>query len=176
MKKQVLTLLAVAAILASCGGNQESKDSSTESTTTPAQTETSTTAGTEQAGAVVSNTVEITANDQMKFSVTEIRVKAGEEVTVTLKNEGTMAKEAMGHNFVLLTPGTNVEEFAQTAMNNKANDYIPESLKSAIVAHTKLLGPNESDTITFTVEKGEYEFICSFPGHYGSMRGKLIAE
>ena len=112
----------------------------------------------------------------MKFDLSEIKVKAGEQVTLTLKNAGTMPKEAMGHNLVVLTPGTNVEEFAQTAMNAKANDYIPESLSSSIVAHTKLLGPNESDTITFTLEKGEYEFICSFPGHYASMRGKIIVE
>lgn len=174
MKKQFLTLFTVAAILASCGGNQQSTESETESTAT--ETESAVGTESESAEAAVSNTVEVTANDQMKFDLSEIKVKAGEQVTLTLKNAGTMPKEAMGHNLVVLTPGTNVEEFAQTAMNAKANDYIPESLSSSIVAHTKLLGPNESDTITFTLEKGEYEFICSFPGHYASMRGKIIVE
>ncbi|EOR93640.1 Azurin [Arcticibacter svalbardensis MN12-7] len=111
----------------------------------------------------------------MKYDLTEIKVKAGEEVTLTLKNAGTMAKEAMGHNFVLLAQGADVAAFATEAMANKASDYIPTGSK-AILVHTKLLGPGESDTITFTVPAGEYEFICSFPGHYGMMRGKVIAE
>ena len=70
---------------------------------------------------------------------------------------------------------TDVAAFATEAMANKPSDYIPTGSK-AILVHTKLLGPGESDTITFTVPAGEYEFICSFPGHYGMMRGKVIAE
>lgn len=170
MKKQILTLVAATMILAACGGSPEKTETETVATeveNTPVDSDVAITS---------SNTVELSANDQMKFSQTEIKVKAGEEITITLKNEGTMAKEAMGHNLVVLSQGTNVEEFGQTAMNSKQTDYIPESLKSAIIAHTKLLGPNESDTITFTLEKGSYDFICSFPGHYGSMRGKIIAE
>jgi azurin len=170
MKKHFLTLFMVAAVLASCGGNREKEES--ESTETESTTETPI----GQSGTVVSNTVDVTGNDQMRFSVNEIRVKAGEPITITLKNVGTIAKEAMGHNLVVLQKGTNVEEFGQAAMNSKATDYIPESFKSSIIAHTKLLGPNESDTITFNLEKGEYSFICSFPGHYNSMRGKIIVE
>lgn len=170
MKKHFLTLFTVAAVLASCGGNQQKEESG--STETESTTETP--IGPSEA--VNSNTVEVTGNDQMRFSVSEIRVKAGEPITLTLKNAGTIAKEAMGHNLIVLQKGTNVEEFGQAAMNSKATDYIPESLKSSIIAHTKLLGPNESDTITFNLEKGEYDFICSFPGHYSSMRGKIIVE
>lgn len=166
----MLTLFAALAILASCGGNTENTEATTNAEVEATQTEA------EAIIAPTSNTIELTANDQMKFSQTEIRVKAGEEITITLKNVGTLAKEAMGHNFVVLALATNVDEFGQAAINSKQTDYIPESLKSAIIAHTKLLGPNESDTIKFTLEKGTYDFICSFPGHYSSMRGKIIAE
>lgn len=164
MKKQILTLITAAAIFASCGGNTEKTDTATESTSTEAPAETS------------SNSIEVIANDQMQFSESTITVKAGEEVTIKLRNVGTMPKEAMGHNLVVLAQGTNVEEFGQTAMTAKDTDYIPASLASSIVAHTKLLGPGESDTITFTLEKGTYDFICSFPGHYSSMRGKIVVE
>lgn len=154
----------------SCGGNQDnSKQPDTAASHQAASTETS------QAAPASSNTVVITGNDQMRFDLDEIRVKAGEQVTLTLKNTGVLSKEAMGHNWVLLKPGTDVAAFAMEAMSNKQNEFIPAS-SSAVVAHTKLLGPSESDTITFTVEKGEYEYICSFPGHYGIMRGRLIAE
>lgn len=170
MKKlMMLTAFAVPVFLASCGGNQKSAETA-DSSATPS-TETTT----ETAPEAATNKVEIVANDQMKFDLSEIRVKAGEEVTLTLRNVGTMSKEAMGHNFVLLAPGTDVTAFGNEAMTHKATEYIPAGNK-AVIVHTKLLGPSESDTITFTVEKGEYEFICSFPGHYASMRGKLIAE
>lgn len=169
MRKLIfLTALAVPVFLASCGGDQtknESATSSTETTDTLPEVETP-----------VSNTIEISGNDQMKFNLQEIKVKAGEQVTLTLKNNGTLAKQAMGHNFVLLAPGTDVEAFAMKAMTKQDADYIPSEMNASILAHTKLLGPGESDTITFTVPKGEYEFICSFPGHWGTMRGKLIAE
>lgn len=171
MKTQLLSLIAVTVLLASCGGannNSEATNADSKEIVTTEETSTQTSS--------TSNTVEVVANDQMKFSASEFNVKAGEEITLTLKNVGTMAKEAMGHNILVLKPGTNVEEFAQAAMASKATDYIPASFESSIVAHSKLLGPGESDTITFILEKGEFEFICSFPGHYGSMRGKIVAE
>ena len=50
-------------------------------------------------------------------------------------------------------------------------------MKSDVIAHTKLLGPGESDEITFKVpDAGVYDFICTFPGHFGTMRGKIVAE
>jgi azurin len=121
----------------------------------------------------VSNTVELTANDQMKYDKIEIHVKANEKVTLTLKNVGTQPKDAMGHNFVLLKDGTDLAAFAASAI--QAPDHIPAN-NPAIVAHTKLLGPGESDTIEFTVPAGSYTYICSFPGHYLTMTGVLTAE
>jgi nucleotide-binding universal stress UspA family protein len=50
-------------------------------------------------------TVEITGNDQMKFDVSAFEVKAGQNVSVTLKNVGTLPKDAMGHDFTLLAKG-----------------------------------------------------------------------
>src|SRR5262245_32776331 len=64
-------------------------------------------------------TVEITANDQMKFSVATIDAKAGEMLKVVLNNLGTLPKEAMGHNWVLLKKGTDVTAFATAAMTAK---------------------------------------------------------
>lgn len=160
--------IAAPLFLAACGGDKKVESASdTTATSLPEVTTPS---------ATVSNTVELTGSDQMKYSTTEIRVKAGEQVTLTFKNIGTMPKESMGHNFILLGGGTDVEAFAMKAMVAKATDYIPADMKSSIMANTKLLGPGESDTITFTVPAGTYDFICTFPGHYASMRGKLIAE
>ena len=173
-KLMMYAAFAAPLFLASCGGNQK-----TESTENQAATTDTTAAALPEVttpAATVSNTVDLTANDQMKYSMNEIHVKAGEKVTLTLKNVGTMPKASMAHNFILLSGGTDKEAFAMKAMVAKTTDYIPAALSKSIMAHTKLLGPGESDTITFTVPAGTYEFICSFPGHYASMNGKLIAE
>lgn len=170
MKKVfLLTAMAVPLFLASCGNNNTSTDESS--------TDTSQTVVEDVVSDVAAeNTFEITANDQLKFSVEKIEVKAGEKIRVTLKNVGTVPKEAMGHDFIVLKPGTDVEAYAAKAAESKATDYVPASELSSIVAHTRMLGPGEEDTIEFTVPAGEYDFICGFPGHYFSMRGKLIAK
>jgi azurin len=124
-------------------------------------------------------TVEITANDQMKFSVTRIEAKAGQEVKVVLVNIGAMPKAAMGHNWILLKKGVDAKAFVDAAVAAMANDYFPADKADQVVAHTKLLGPKQTDEVTFTApaEPGEYEFICSFPAHFVSgMKGVLVVK
>ncbi len=123
--------------------------------------------------------IEITANDQMKFGVTAIEAKPGETLKIVLKNIGTLPKEAMGHNWVLLKKGSDAAAFANAAVAAKATDYIPDSLKGQVVAHTKLIGPKQTDEVTFTVpsEPGDYPFLCSFPAHFVvGMKGVLTVK
>lgn len=117
----------------------------------------------------------INSNDLMKFDQNELRVFEGQKITLTLNHTGKMSKEIMGHNFVLLKKETNLNDFAQRAMLARENEYIPDGNET--IAYTKMIGGGESDTITFTApEKGSYTYICSFPGHYGLMRGVLIVS
>ena len=122
--------------------------------------------------------VQITANDQMKFSVLEIRAKAGERLSVTLANTGTTPKFSMGHNWVLVLPMPDVQPFLTAAAEAVTTEYVPQGTqKDRILAATKLLGPNERDTVTFTAPTtpGRYDFFCTYPGHYQvGMRGVLI--
>lgn len=117
----------------------------------------------------------IEGNDQMKFNLSEIKVNAGDTVVLTLKHVGKLPKAAMGHNWVLLTKGTEVGTFAGKAMRARETDYIPEG--DEIIVHTALIGGGEETTVEFVVPaKGEYDFICSFPGHFSLMKGKFIVE
>lgn len=151
--------------LSSCGGNKN-KNANQATVTASASAEQGTT-----------NSLTLEGNDEMQFNKTELRVTAGQIVTLTLKHTGKMDKITMGHDFVLLRQGTDLAAFAHEAMNAKDSDYIPESLSASVIAHTKIIGGGESDTIQFTVaEKGTYDYICSFPGHFMMMKGKLIAE
>ena len=121
------------------------------------------------------DTIQITlnSNDKMQYDKTILDVQAGQTVVLTLNHTGTMPKESMGHNFTLLKQGTDLKTFEDEAIKHRENDYIPTDA-SDIIAHTKLIGGGESTSITFAApEKGSYDFLCSFPGHYSVMKGKF---
>jgi azurin len=114
--------------------------------------------------------VQIQADDKMRFDVTAFDAKPGQKIKVTVKNIGTTPKFSMGHNFVMLDKSVttgNVTKFLDAASTEAAHDYVPTGSKE-VLAHSKLLGPNETDTVTFTAPfvPGEYLYLCSFPGHY----------
>lgn len=124
-------------------------------------------------------TVEITAGDNMKYNLATIEAKPGEQITVILTNIGTQPKEVMGHNWILLKVGTDVEAYDKAATLAKATDYFPAELAGQVIAHIPLLGPRKSGEITFTVPTvpGEYPFLCSFPAHFQvGMKGVLIVK
>ena len=114
--------------------------------------------------------VMVQADDKMRFDLTAFEVKPGQKVTVTVKNVGTTPKFSMGHNFVLLDRSVNeqnVTKFLDAASTEASHDYVPQGDKK-VLAHSKLLGPNETDTVTFNAPyvPGDYLYVCSFPGHY----------
>jgi azurin len=159
-RNSFIPMLLAGALLAACGKKEETSD-----TATPAP-----------AAAAVSAPIVITANDQMQFSTKAFGVAAGSEVVIILQNVGTMAKEVMGHNLTVLNAGTAVPEFATKAMAAKETDYIPQG-DAAILAHTRLLGPGESDTLTFTAPAaGEYPYVCTFPGHFAMRQGVMTVK
>ncbi|MBI2814568.1 MAG: azurin [Opitutae bacterium] len=122
---------------------------------------------------------EFTANDSMKFNLTRIEVKAGQDVKVTLTNTGSMPKAAMAHNWVLLKKGADGKAFTDAAVTAQATDYIPPALADQIIVHTKMIGAKQSDEITFKAptEPGEYPFVCTFPAHFLSgMQGVMVVK
>ncbi len=126
-------------------------------------------------------TVSVSANDQMKFDTTDISAAVGQTIVLTLTNDGSLPKAAMAHNIVVLKPGTDVAAFiaAASAAPRAASDYLPDGAQAdQILVHTKLLGPGEEDTISFTPSAaGVYEYVCTFPGHTAAgMRGKIIVQ
>lgn len=160
----LLTILCASLALVGCG-QKESSSSGASASAAPA------------GGGP--RTIEITAGDNMKFSVTSIEAKPGEELKVVLTNVGTAPIEAMGHNWTLLKAGTDVAAFDAAAAQAKDNGYIPPSLENEIIVHTKLLGPRKSDEVTFKApdQPGEYPFLCTFPAHYQvGMKGTLTVK
>ena len=171
MKKLlILPVLASTLLLAACGKKDEAQSGAS-----TAANPGSTPAAPASAGA----NFDVSANDSMKFSVTRLEVKAGQDVKITFTNTGTMPKTAMGHNFVLLKKGVDAKAFVDSAVSAQATDYIPADQSDKIIAHTKLLGPKQSEELTFKAptEPGEYTFVCTFPAHFLSgMKGVLVVQ
>ena len=159
MKPRLLLLPALVALVTSgCG----QKDSSTA-----------------PAAAASGQTIEITAGDTMKYNITSITAKPGEDLKVILTNNGTQPAEVMAHNWVLLQAGSDVAAFDAAAIGAKDTQYIPPALTSEIVAHIDLLGPRKSGEVDFTAPTtpGDYPFLCTFPAHYQvGMKGVLTVK
>jgi len=171
MKKLILIFAAALAI--SCGDNKKEEKSDVKIGT---KIEEKAPAKEEVIDDAIAN-ITITGNDQMKFNKDEIRVKAGQKVKLTLKHVGKMGVNVMGHNWALLVQGADMAAVGQAAALAVENDYIPADMTDQFIVHTKMLGGGESDTIEFDAPApGTYTFMCTFPGHYALMQGKLIVE
>lgn len=123
--------------------------------------------------------IDISATDQMKFDVTDITGKVGQKLTLMLTNDGSLPKAAMAHNLVILKPGSDVMAFVTAASKRAAAGYLPGGEPAThMIVHTKLLGPGEDDTISFTPDApGVYEYVCTFPAHAtAGMRGKITVK
>jgi len=120
----------------------------------------------------------VEGNDAMKFNVTNIDVsKSCSEFTVTLKHTGKLAKNVMGHNFVV-SKTADMAGVAADGMKAAATDYVKAG-DARVVAHSKVVGGGESTTVKIPVAKlsaGPYSFFCSFPGHSALMKGTLTLK
>lgn len=167
MKTRVL-FLSVGVLISLTGCGQKGPSTS-------AQPETTASASATQGGG---RTIEITANDQMKFNITSITAKPGEELRVVLSNTGTIPKEAMGHNWVLLKSGVDPLAFGAAAAGARETDYVPQNLKDQVIAVIGLLGPKQKGEVSFKApeQPGDYPFVCTFPGHAALMKGVLTVK
>ena len=123
--------------------------------------------------------VVIVANDTLRFDVTEITASPGETLHVQLKNQGTLPKAVMGHNWILLDSNSEASAYVMAAASGAAQNYEPKALTAHVLASIPLLGPKETGTVTFTAPSrpGKYPFLCSFPGHFqAGMHGELIVK
>ena len=131
-----------------------------------------------KAASTDARSITISAYDTMKFSVMKIEAHPGEKITVTLKNEGNVPKEVMGHNWVLLKAGTDPTSYMTASMTAKAEGYLPKAMASKVLASIPILGPKETGSATFTAPPaGTYTYLCSFPAHcQAGMKGVLIVK
>jgi azurin len=124
-------------------------------------------------------TIQLTGNDSLQYSLTTITAKPGERLTVVLRTMSMQPAAQMAHNFVILKPGANVDQFTMMAGMARDHGYIPPQFKSQILVATDLVAANESTKATFTAptKPGTYTYFCTYPAHFsGGMKGTLIVK
>jgi azurin len=123
--------------------------------------------------------VDIAAGDDMKYTVTSITAKPGEQIKIRLSPKGSMPKIAMSHNFVLLKLGTDAAAFVNAGISSRPTDFIAPDKKAMVLASTTLAGNGETVEVTFKAPAapGSYPYVCTFPGHFaGGMKGTLLVK
>lgn len=122
----------------------------------------------------------VDSTDTMTFGTEHIEVsKACTTFTVHLTHSGSLPRQVMGHNWVLSKAG-DAEAVASDGMEGGLeNDYLKPG-DARIIAHTKLIGGGETDSVTFEVSTLDpaqaYTFFCSYPAHISRMRGTLAVK
>lgn len=109
----------------------------------------------------------------MKYDITEFRASPGQQVQVTLINQGT--DETMQHNIVIIKQGTAENIATEAVKAGKEGNYVPSN--DNVLAASGLAAPGDTVVMTFTApELGSYEYICTYPGHFAKMRGTFIVD
>jgi len=112
----------------------------------------------------------------LQFVQKQLTAKAGEALSLTFKNP-----DVVPHNWMLAKPGTfqamgNLANLMITDPQGLARHYIPQS--DDVLVYTDMTNPGGTFTIHFTApkQKGEYPYLCTFPGHWMVMNGVLKVE
>lgn len=124
--------------------------------------------------------LEIAGNDMMQYDKAELTVPATcEEVSLTLKHSGTIAKQVMGHNWVLAKTA-DVAGIAEEGMKAGLDANYLKADDTRVIATTKVIGATETDTIKFKIKDlaadSDLTYFCSFPGHSSIMKGKFVIK
>jgi len=109
-------------------------------------------------GPAPSDAIKVTLTD-FQFTPNSFLVPAGQEITITANNNG-----AVEHNFVVMKLGTTAGDAWDDA--DIPNVFWKLQLEP---------GASQTDTFTAPTEPGEYQVVCSTPGHLmAGMIAKLV--
>jgi azurin/lysophospholipase L1-like esterase len=116
-----------------------------------------------------------TVPEQMRYDRTRLVVEVGRPFEIVLVND-----DSMPHNLAVVKPGMRVQVGIAAAtlqpdqLDSEGRAYVPAT--GDLLAATKLVESGQSQKLAVAaIEKeGEYEYVCTMPGHFALMWGKLI--
>ena len=115
---------------------------------------------------------------QLRYSPEVFAVKPGSKVRLTLSNSDEMI-----HNLVLAKGNSKeMDRLAEAALKlgekGMEMGFVPKD--PSIITSIGLVKPGQKSSVEFIApeEKGDYPFVCTFPGHSLTMRGvmKVVDE
>jgi azurin len=123
-----------------------------------------------------SRIVEMEAGKNLSFTTRSFKVRAREPIQLRFVNP-----DVVPHNWILVEPGA-LERVGTLANQLIAHpdavvrQYVPDSPQ--VLAYTDIVPPNGRFTISFRApaQKGNYPYLCTFPGHWMVMNGVMIVE
>lgn len=112
----------------------------------------------------------------LQFVQKQLLAKAGEKLTIRFKNP-----DVVPHNWLLAKPGS-LQKLGEkvnlmiTDPQGMQKHYVPDS--DDVIAYTDMTNPKAEFVIHLTApkEKGDYPYLCTFPGHWMVMNGVLKVE
>jgi len=116
-----------------------------------------------------------TVREQMRYDTTRLVVEAGKPFEIVLENG-----DFMPHNLVVVQGGSRPKVGA-LSMKMKPDQadaagraFVPRVRE--VVAATPLLEPGQKYRLQMTAPnaQGDYEYVCTYPGHWEMMWGKLV--
>jgi azurin len=124
--------------------------------------------------------VDVDSTDQMTYNTKEITIdKSCKTFTVNLSHSGSLPKNVMGHNWVL-AKAADAQPVATDGMAVSIDKNYLKDGDERVIAHTKIIGAGEKDSVTFNVSKltagQDYAFFCTFPGHISMMKGTIAVK
>ena len=110
---------------------------------------------------------------EMKYDIESITVKEDSWIRINLENKGI--DNAMMHNIVFIKYGTR-KKVASEAIKIWPSQNFVENKKN-IIAYSGVSSPGETVTLEFKAPiRGNYEFLCTYPGHAEIMRGYFFVK
>ena len=126
---------------------------------------------------IVSDTADLltirigTVVEKMKYDINEFTVKPGKKVKLIFANP-----DFMPHNLVVTKPNK-ADSVAQQALTLGAQGFdmafVPKS--EDVLWSSQLVDHGKEEEMSFTAPstKGDYPYVCTFPGHHILMRGVM---
>ena len=117
-----------------------------------------------------------TVHEALSYDAKRLTVEAGKPFEIIFEND-----DLMPHNLILCQQGamqalgTAALTMTPDQLDKDGRAYVPKS--DQIIAATKMLEAGEKARLPIkALPAGEYEYVCTFPGHWSVMNGRLIVQ
>lgn len=105
----------------------------------------------------------------LEFTPKSLSAKAGARVRIRFINDGTFP-----HNVVIPRNIDDIDALATAAYSAGETGYVPMEEKEKLLAFSTLASPGQTVEFILTMPAaGEYQYVCTYPGHANLMFGTL---